>query len=158
MSCRISYTKVSHSSAQFSGALGVTSSEGASLPGTPDGAAVPGHGATKLYCSGYCSTAIYVPGTQEKSVHELDYIGTLRKPGSWTNTIFDILLYVLLSNCGDHWHLHKRYCPEPWVSFTKSVEILDNSYGKPRYTVTYHKTKQLPEHTFTSEYLQLIPV
>lgn len=92
MCCRISYTKVSHSSAQCSGALGVTSSEGASLPRTPDGAAVPGHGATKLYCSGYCSTPIYVPETQEKSVHELDYIGTLRKPGSWKNTIFDILL------------------------------------------------------------------
>jgi len=54
---------------------------------------------------------------------KLNYVRTLSKAEivqfhKYFFFFFTFSCYLLLSICRDHWHLHKRCCPVPWVSFT----------------------------------------
>lgn len=140
MCCRISYTKVSHSSAPFSGALSVTSSEGVSLR-------VPrGQQRWAFQLQSFVAVVTAAPRSkcqrhERKNVHELDYIGTLSKPGCWTNTISDILLLCSALKLWRPLTSSQKILPR---ALSELYKVCKDSGQLIWDTVTYQKTKQLP--------------
>lgn len=86
----------------------------------------------KFYCFSYHSTP-------KKDVLELCGVSTSIKPESSTSTISDILVLFVALNLQKQSTSSQLILPSALSElYTVFTEILDNSYGKPKYAVTYH--------------------